>query len=233
MNNKRKSLSLLLPLVLMAAPAFAIDSGLQTQTTTSVNSSSPVLRGEVVSVQSGANVSGNIDRQFTSGNSRVGDRGYFTLGQSLNANVPAGSVVEFQVSRVQSARRFRFESPGELQLKALSIRYPDGRTARLNGDAYIVSNPGEVVLKGETKGSRAKTTAKKTAIGAGIGAATGVAGAAISRGRLGRGAWSGAAIGAGLGVGSALISKGDEVAVGPNNKLFLKFANNTQIVPNN
>jgi hypothetical protein len=230
MNNKRKSLSLLLSLITLAAPAFATNSGLQSQTVST--SSSTVLQGEVVSVQAGANVQGSIDRQFSSSASRVGDRGYFTLNQGLNSNVPAGSVVEFQVTSVRSAKRLRFESPGELQLKALNIRYPDGRTARLSGDAYIVSSPSEVVLTGATKGERVKQTAKKTAIGAGGGALAGLVGGAISGGRLGKGAAIGTAIGAGVGAGSALISKGDEILVGPNDRLFLKFAKSSQIVPN-
>jgi hypothetical protein len=227
--NTQKSLALILPLVLMSAPSFAIDSGLQSQPYT--NSSQTVLSGEVVSVQAGANAPGTLTSgTISSEYAQVGQRGYITLNQGLNG-IPAGSRVEFEVSNVRSAKRFKFDSPGELQLKAIQITYPDGRIARLNGNAYIVANPGETVLKGATTSERVKSTAVKTVGGAAAGAAIGVASAAIfgGRGAIGRGAWKGAAIGGGTGAAAALVSKGDEVVVNSGSRLFLRFPKSAQV----
>lgn len=241
MNKKQKTFSAIFSLALLALPAFAQDSGLQTQTINSTSSpysstnttqTQQVLTGEVVSIAAGAKTDGTIDRGFASDTARVGDRGYLTLNQSLNG-IPAGSKVEFEVSRASKAKWGRFNSPGELQLKALNITYPDGRTARLNGEAYITDSSGEVVLKGSTKGERVRSTAIATGVGAGTGALGGLIGSSLGRGSSkGRATALGTAIGGGVGLATAAIKKGDEVNIKSGEKLFLRFTQNARLTAN-
>ncbi len=233
--RKNKNLAFALSLILLASPAFATNSGLQTQSFST--SSSPVLSGQVVSIQSGANATGTVSSgSFSSSSSRVGDRGYLTLTQGLNG-IPAGSQVEFEVSHVREAGR-GFERPGELQLKAIRLIYPDGRSARLNGEAFITDNSGGVLLKGATRGDRVKSAVKNTGVSTAVGATGGVIAGALSgvrgsRGRsIGRGAIAGAAIGALGGAAYSGFQKGEEVVINQGSKLNLKFTKNTQVVPN-
>lgn len=192
-------------------------------------SQSKTLSGEVISVVSGANATGTIDRGFSSDTAQVGDRGTLTLSQSVNG-IPAGSTVEFVVGYVKPAKNFKFESGGEIRLDAISVTRPDGSRATLNGQAYVVTNPSEVVLKGSTTGERVKQTAKKAAIGAGVGAAVGAL-TSLGRGGWspGRGAWTGAAIGGGTGLVGAAVAKGDDIRINANSRAYLKFAKNTQL----
>ena len=234
MNKKYKTLSAIFSLALLASPAFSANSGLESQTITSTSSpytNQQVLTGEVVSIWAGAKSDGFIDRGFASDTARTGDRGYLTLNQSLNG-IPAGSKVEFEVSRVSKAKWGRFNSPGQLQLKALNIVYPDGRTARLNGDAYITDSSGEVVLKGSTKGERARSTAISTGVGAGTGALGGLIGSAIGNGSKGKATALGTAIGGGVGLAAAAIKKGNEVNIKSGQKLFLRFTQNARLTAN-
>lgn len=240
MNKKQKTFSAIFSFALLASQAFASDSGLESQSITSTSSSpytnsgqtQQVLTGEVVSVASGAKADGVLDRGFASDTARVGDRGYLTLNQSLSG-IPAGSRVEFEVSRASKAKWGRFKSPGELQLKALNITYPDGRTARLNGEAYITDSSGEVVLKGSTKGERARSAAISTGVGAGTGALGGLIGSALGRSSSkGKATALGTAIGGGVGLATAAIKKGDEVNLKSGEKLFLRFTQNARLTAN-
>lgn len=197
--------------------------------TTANSSNSQVLTGEVVSVNAGAYTPGSVDRSFTSATSRVGDRGYITLSQSLNG-IPAGSRVEFVVSSVSRAKR-RFDKPGQMQLKAVKIIYPDGQTVNLSGDAYIVRDAGETVLVGETKKKRVAKAAGKTAAGAGVGALGGLIGSALGGNASGKATAIGAGIGAGVGLLGAGLSKGKEVTINSGDKLLLKFNKAMQLTP--
>jgi hypothetical protein len=234
MKHTNKALSLALSLALLASPiipALAANSGLSTSPYSSSAQSQQVLTGEVVSIAAGAKASGTVDRGFASDTARIGDRGYLTLTENLNG-IPSGAKVEFEVIRASKAKWGRFSSPGQLQLKALNVIYPNGKTARLNGEAYITDNTSEVVLKGSTKGERVRSTAIATGVGAGTGALGGLVGAALSKGSKGRGTVLGTAVGAGIGVGTAAIKKGDEVNIKSGEKLFLKFTQSATIAAN-
>jgi hypothetical protein len=192
-----------------------------------------VLSGRVVSIAAGTSVGGTIDRGLSSNSTRVGERGFLTLNQASNG-IPVGSRVEFTVSRVSPAKR-GFDNPGELQLKAIRVIYPNGSSANLTGEAYIVEDNSSTILSGNTKGKRVAAAAGKTAAGAGIGALGGLIGSRIgSRNRsTGRSVALGSAIGAGIGLAGAGISKGRDVEVNSGDKLFLKFNRITQVnVPN-
>ena len=190
-----------------------------------------VLLGKVVSITAGAKANGFIDRAFSSTGSRVGDRGYFTLNQSLKG-IPAGSKVEFEVSQVSKAKWGRFKSPGKMQLKALNIVFPDGRSARLEGQAFITNNTGETVLKGSSAKDRIKSGAISTGVGAGTGALGSLIGAAIGGGAKGKSTAIGTAIGGGIGLASAAIRKGKEVNIRSGDKLFLLFTQNANLEVN-
>lgn len=193
-------------------------------------SGNKVLKGEVVSIASGTTAAGNVDRALSSATNRVGDRGYFTLNQNLNG-IPAGSRIEFTVTQVESARR-GFDKPGSMQLKAVSLTTPDGKSSPLNGNVYIVEDAKRTNLVGNTTGKRVATTAGKTLLGAGIGAALGTATAAATGGGLGRGAWMGAAIGGAGGAVGAGLSKGQDVDIRSGSKLILKFTQKVDVTVN-
>ncbi len=196
-------------------------------------SNQTVLSGRVVSIAAGTSVAGTIDRGLSSNSTRVGERGFLTLNQASNG-IPVGSRVEFTVSKVSPAKR-GFDNPGELQLKAIRVIYPNGSSANLTGEAYIVEDNSSTILSGNTKGKRVAAAAGKTAAGAGIGALGGLIGSRIgSRTRsTGSSVALGSAIGAGIGLAGAGISKGRDVEVNSGDKLFLKFNRSTQVnVPN-
>jgi len=230
-NNRKKFLAVSLGLLNLLSSnlvSLANEATIEGQSLTS-SSQSKTLSGEVISVSAGASASGAIDRGFSSDTAQVGDRGSLVLLQSVNG-IPSGSRVEFVVGYVKSAKNFRFESPGEMRLDVVSITRPDGSRATLNGQAYVVTNPSETVLKGATTGDRVKKTAKKAAIGAGVGAAVGAL-SSLGRGGWspGRGAWTGAAIGGGTGVAAAAVSKGEDVRINANSRAFLKFGKGSQL----
>ncbi len=191
-----------------------------------------VLSGQVISIPAGTTATGSIDRGLSSNSTRVGERGFLTLNQSTNG-IPAGSKVEFTVSKVSPAKR-GFDNPGELQLKAIRIIYPNGESANLSGEAYIVEDTSSTILSGNTKGKRVAAAAGKTAVGAGVGALGGLIGSKISGGtRTGKSVALGTAIGAGLGLAGAGLSKGRDVEINSGDKLFLKFNRSSQVnVPN-
>lgn len=192
-----------------------------------------VLSGQVISIPAGTTARGSIDRGLSSSSTRVGERGFLTLNQNTNG-IPAGSKVEFTVSQVSPAKR-GFDNPGELQLKAIRIIYPNGESANLSGEAYIVEDTSSTILSGNTKGKRVAAAAGKTAVGAGIGALGGLLGSRIGSGgrSTGKSVALGTAIGAGIGLAGAGISKGKDVEINSGDKLFLKFNRRSQVnVPN-
>ena len=209
-------------LFLSFAPVARANNDLQTEPIGNI------VSGEVVSIQSGASSSGTVDRGINSSSARVGDRGYITLSQGLNS-IPAGTRVEFTVSRVSPARR-GFNKPGEIQLKAVQLTYPDGKSGVISGDAYVVNSDADgTIIKGTTTGKRVGKVAANTAVGAGVGALGGLVGGAISGGRLGKGAAIGAGIGAASGVVASGFDKGKDVNINSGEKMTLRFTKSAQI----
>lgn len=153
----------------------------------------------------GTTFTGTLQQTLNSGKNHVGDP--FTVRTTLAKSVdgatavPAGSTIRGHLSYVDGAGRVA--GGAKLTLRYDSIKLPDGTT-------YDIS---AVPLRLEGKGD-----AKESAIEIGGGAIAG----GILGGVLGHGSGDvakGAAVGAAVGTGVAVATKGDQIVLGPGQRI--------------
>jgi hypothetical protein len=201
--------------------------------TPQVTGSIPVQQGRVVFVPAGMVIPITLATGLSSEVAQPGDRIEANVSQAVNlenGSIPAGSIVIGQV--VESEASKRMGRSGELTLKFLAIRTPDGAETPIT--AHIIGGIGKYSeaggqgsdsVKGETTKNKVESVAIRGAVGAGAGTLLGTAIGAISgHGGAGRGALAGLAIGGGLGVADALlIRKGANVVLQSGERLQLQL----------
>lgn len=170
----------------------------------------PPLQGRVMVAPAGTSLAVTTTTALSSSINRIGDLFSTRLSNDLYIGggllLPAGSVIEGQVTQVESAGRTGRN--GILGIRFSSAQTPNGQRVPIS--ARIATEDGSGLIRGGGTAGRVGKTFLNSAIGAGIGAALGTALAPAAGGRVGRGAVYGTAIGGGAGLLSNLVRKGND-----------------------
>ena len=191
--------------------------------TKTVESSSQPLKGYVVSVPAGVNISATTTSPITSESVSLGQAVSVVLTKDFVYNgltiAPAGSTVTGNVTYVKKGGRAGRN--GQLQIRFTQINTPYGNVVPIS--AMVKTEDGSGILVAATAKDTAKDYAKDAVIGSASGAILGTALGAISGGRngVGKGAIFGTAIGGGLGVAKSLWDKGVNVEIPANSIIEL------------
>lgn len=179
------------------------------------------LKGHVIIVPAGAQVSAVVSTPISSEYLTMGQPVAVTLGSDFYYNstliAPAGSTVSGTVTQVTKAKRGTIN--GSLRLRFTEITTPYG--TRIPISAGIKTDDGTGLLKGGTKVDSVKEYAKDIAIGSAVGALAGTIMGPISGGAVGRGAALGTAVGAVGGLGKSIYDKGCDVVIPSNSTIQL------------
>ncbi len=179
----------------------------------SQNNGQKTLKGRVVTVPAGANLSAVASTPISSEFLTLGQPVSVVLGSDFYYNstliAPAGSTVMGNVTVVTKAKHGSMN--GSLKLRFTEITTPYG--VRIPISAVIKTDDGTGLLKGGSKADVAKAYAKDVAIGSVVGALAGTIMGPLSGGAVGRGAALGTAVGAVGGLGKSVYDKGVDVNI--------------------
>jgi hypothetical protein len=184
-------------------------------------SANQTLKGSVVTVPAGQNLSAVVTTPISSENIEVGQSVSLALGSDFyyNGNLiaPAGSSVTGTAIEVSKAKHGSLN--GKLLLRFTQITTPYGIQIPISAVIKTTDNTG--VLVGGTKMDIAKNYGKDAAIGAGAGALAGVIISPLAGGSIGKGTALATAVGAGGGVVKSIWDKGNDVEIPANSAIQL------------
>jgi hypothetical protein len=170
----------------------------------------PPLQGRVVVAPAGTSLSVRNTTALSSAVNNVGDQVRTRLSSDLYAGgglvLPAGSIIEGQITQLESAGRTG--KNGIIGVRFTNAITPNGQRVPIS--ARLATQDGSGLIRGGTTKGRVAKSALSGAVGAGIGAALGTALAPAAGGRVGKGAVYGTAIGGGAGLLSNVVRKGNE-----------------------
>lgn len=176
-------------------------------------SSKQTLKGRVVTVPAGQNVTVVSTTPISSSNAYTGQVYTIALASDFYYNgsliAPAGSSVVGNVVEVTHAKRGSIN--GKLCIRFNQIITPYGLQIPIS--AIIKTDDNSGVLVGGTKMDVAKEYGKDMVAGSAIGALSGVVFGALAGGSVGKGAALGTAVGAGGGVVKSVIDKGNDIDI--------------------
>ena len=200
------------------APAYQQNNySLPTQT---VNANQ-TLKGRVVTVPAGQNISAVVTVPISSATVEVGQNVTLALGTDFyyNGNLiaPAGSSVTGTAIEVSKAKHGNLN--GKLLLRFTQITTPYGIQIPIS--AVIKTDDNTGVLVGGTKMDVAKEYGKDIAIGSAAGALAGVIISPLAGGSIGRGTALATAVGAGGGLVKGIWDKGNDVEIPANSSIQL------------
>lgn len=200
------------------APVYSRDNyNLPTQTV----SANHTLKGSVVTVPAGQNISTIVTTPISSANMTAGQSVTLALGSDFyyNGNLiaPAGSSVTGTAIEASKAKHGSIN--GKLLLRFTQIVTPYGIQIPISAVIKTTDNTG--VLVGGTKMDVAKDYGKDVAIGAGAGALAGVIISPLAGGNIGKGTALATAVGAGGGVVKSIWDKGNDVEIPANSAIQL------------
>lgn len=185
-----------------------------------VNANQP-LRGSVVTVPAGQNISAVVTTPLSSENIIAGQSVSLALGSDFyyNGNLiaPAGSTVTGTAIEASKAKHGSMN--GRLLLRFTQITTPYGIQIPISAVVKTSDNTG--VLIGGTKADVAKNYGKDVAIGASAGALAGVLISPLAGGNIGKGTALATAVGAGGGVVKSIWDKGNDVEIPVNSAIQL------------
>ena len=185
------------------------------------NNSGQILQGYATTINSGALMAATLKNSLDSASTQVGEPVETTLVNGLMQDgkmvLPPNTVISGQVTKVVSAKRFKFGANGQIAISFTQVQLPDGR--KLSIQASVDTN--KMSLSGGSNMGRVGKSALAVGGGALGGAALGTGLGAIvggtSNGNVGRatgmGAVFGTAIGSGVGLVGAGVRKGSEVKI--------------------
>jgi len=163
-------------------------------------------------VPEGTVISMRMDATLTSRTSHVGDKFTATVAIPVYVDgktaIPAGSVVEGQVTSVTPAKRM--SKSGTIAVDFDDLIFPDGTRVKLSGSLTAADPNDRSTIDQEGRVSGSEGNRKVVFIGGG-GAVGAVLGGIASRSA--GGAILGGVLGAGAGVGAVMLSKGEEAEV--------------------
>ena len=200
------------------APAYNQSNyNLPTQTV----SANHTLKGSVVTVPAGQNISVVVTTPISSANITTGQNVSLALGSDFyyNGNLiaPAGSSVTGTAIEASKAKHGSLN--GKLLLRFTQITTPYGVQIPISAVIKTTDNTG--VLIGGTKADVAKEYGKDVAIGASAGALAGVIISPLAGGNVGKGTALATAVGAGGGVVKSIWDKGYDVEIPANSAVQL------------
>jgi len=205
----------------MAASNYTYNSGAKTPQyqqnyysgTQQYSSNKQTLKGHVVTVPAGQNITAVSTTQISSSNAYTGQVYSIALASDFYYNgsliAPAGSSVVGNVVEVTHAKRGSIN--GKLCIRFNQIVTPTGLQIPIS--AIIKTDDNSGVLVGGTKMDVAKEYGKDMVAGTAIGALSGVVFGALAGGSVGKGAALGTAVGAGGGVVKSVIDKGNDIDI--------------------
>lgn len=180
------------------------------------NSGQQTLKGRVITVPAGAQVSAVVSTPISSEYLTMGQTVAVTLGSDFYYNstliAPAGSTVLGTVTQVTKAKHGTMN--GSLRLRFTEITTPYG--TRIPISAGIKTDDGTGLLKGGTKMDSTKAYAKDIAVGSAVGALGGLVASAISGGSIGKGTAIMTGVGAAGGLAKSIYDKGCDVVIPSN-----------------
>lgn len=184
-------------------------------------SSNQTLKGSVVTVPAGQNISAVVTTPISSENLTTGQNVTVALGSDFyyNSNLiaPAGSSVTGTAIEVSKAKHGSMN--GKLLIRFTQIVTPYG--VQIPISAVIKTNDNTGVLIGGTKTDVALDYGKDVAVGAGAGALAGVIISPLAGGSIGKGTALATAVGAGGGIIKSLWDKGNDVEIPANSAIQL------------
>lgn len=184
-------------------------------------SANHTLKGSVVTVPAGQNISAVVTAPISSANTIVGQSVSLALGSDFyyNGNLiaPAGSSVTGTAIEVSKAKHGSIN--GKLLLRFTQIITPYGIQIPISAVVKTTDNTG--VLIGGTKMDIAKNYGKDVAVGASAGALAGVIISPLAGGNVGKGTALATAVGAGGGVVKSIWDKGNDVEIPANSAIQL------------
>ena len=179
------------------------------------------LKGRVVTVPAGQNISAVVTVPISSETMTVGQNVTLALGTDFyyNGNLiaPAGSSVTGTAIEVSKAKHGNLN--GKLLLRFTQITTPYG--VQIPISAVIKTDDNTGVLVGGTKMDVAKEYGKDIAIGSAAGALAGVIISPLAGGSIGRGTALATAVGAGGGLVKGIWDKGNDVEIPANSSIQL------------
>ncbi len=188
---------------------------------TTTVSGNQTLKGSVVTVPAGQNVSVVVTTPISSANMSTGQNVTVALGSDFyyNGNLiaPAGSSITGTAIEVSKAKHGSMN--GKLLLRFTQIVTPYGIQIPISAVIKTTDNTG--VLIGGTKADVVKDYGKDIVIGAGTGALAGVIISPIAGGSIGKGTALATAVGAGGGVVKSIWDKGNDVEIPANSSIEL------------
>lgn len=201
-----------------SAPLFQQNNyNLPTQTI----SGNQTLKGSVVTVPAGQNISAVVTTPISSANLTTGESVTLALGSDFyyNGNLiaPAGSSITGTAIEVSKAKHGSMN--GKLLVRFTQITTPYGIQIPIS--AVIKTNDNTGVLVGGTKADVALDYGKDVAIGAGAGAIAGVLISPLASGDIGKGTALATAVGAGGGLVKSIWDKGNDVEIPANSAVQL------------
>ena len=201
-----------------SAPFYQQDNyALPTQT---VNANQ-TLKGRVVTVPAGQNISTVVTVPISSSNMEVGQNVTLALGTDFyyNGNLvaPAGSSVSGTAIEVSRAKHGNLN--GKLLLRFTQITTPYGVQIPISAVEKTNDNTG--VLVGGTRTDVAKEYGKDLIVGSAAGALAGVIISPLAGGSIGKGTALATAVGAGGGLVKGIWDKGNDVEIPANSSIQL------------
>lgn len=212
---------LVIATLLMFNCAFANVSYAYEQTLNNSYSSTPTLKGSVVTVPAGETFRAVVTTPISSESAIIGQNVTLALGSDYYYNgnriAPAGSTVYGTVIEVSKAKHGSMN--GKLTVRFTQIITPTGLNIPISAVVKTDDNSGTLI--GGTKLDTTKSFAKDVTVGAGAGALAGVIISPLSGGSVGRGTALATAVGAGGGLVKSIWDKGNDVVLPTNATLKL------------
>ena len=179
------------------------------------------LKGSVVTVPAGQNISAVVTSPISSANLTTGENVTLALGSDFyyNGNLiaPAGSSITGTAIEVSKAKHGSMN--GKLLVRFTQITTPYGIQIPIS--AVIKTNDNTGVLVGGTKTDVVLDYGKDVAVGAGAGALAGVLISPLASGNIGKGTALATAVGAGGGLVKSIWDKGNDVEIPANSAIQL------------
>lgn len=179
------------------------------------------LKGSVVTVPAGQNISAVVTTPISSANLTTGESITLALGSDFyyNGNLiaPAGSSITGTAIEVSKAKHGSMN--GKLLVRFTQITTPYGIQIPIS--AVIKTNDNTGVLVGGTKTDVVLDYGKDVAVGAGAGALAGVLISPLASGNIGKGTALATAVGAGGGLVKSIWDKGNDVEIPANSVVQL------------
>jgi len=196
-------------------------------------SGNQTLKGSVVTVPAGENISTVVTTPISSENLVLGQAVNLVLGTDFYYNnqlvAPAGSMITGNALEVSKAKHGNIN--GKLLLRFTKIVTPYG--AQIPISAVIKTSDNTGILVGGTKADMAKEYGKDVTVGAGAGALAGVIISPLAGGSIGKGTALATAVGAGGGLVKSIWDKGNDVVIPANSSVQLVLTQPITVNPEN